>query len=141
MKTKLIVEIGVIVAAVIFVAIASWAIRERYWWRIESVKVLSGEKELSNSSVYTHRGGDLLVFLRDDETEKGIYLIKIKTGEVELPNSNQFFQFTSFLLTRYVPPYGVSMDSPKSDVASSLEVKEKEVTFTALSGEKVHLYF
>ncbi|GIU83219.1 MAG: hypothetical protein D6687_03140 [Acidobacteria bacterium] len=142
MKNKLIIEIGVIIAIVIFVAVIFWFVRERYWWRIDNVRILSGEKELKGSSVYTHKDGDLLVFLRDGETEKGIYLIKIKSGDIELAGSNQFILVSSsFLLTRYAPPYGVSMNSPKADAPPSLEIQGKEVSFTALSGERVCLYF
>jgi hypothetical protein len=98
-------------------------------------------KGAKNFDVYTHRDGDLLVIWRDDEKIRGLHIIKMKSGDVELPNSNQFYQFSSFLLTDNVLFEGVSMSSSKSDVAPSLEVKSNEVSFTALSGERVHLYF
>ncbi|RMG02017.1 MAG: hypothetical protein D6735_10925 [Acidobacteria bacterium] len=141
MKKKMVIEIGVIIAIVMFIAIIFWAVRDRFWWRVYNVRVTCGEEELKNFNVYKHRNGDLLIIWRDGEKIGGLYIIKMKSGHVELPNSNQFYQFSSCLLTDNVPFEGVSMNSSKSDVAPSLEVKSNEVSFTALSGERVNLYF
>lgn len=140
-RMSVVIEIVTVVAIVAVVSLAFWFVRERYWWRVENARVVSEGRELKESRVYTHESGDLLVFLRDGQVKKGIYLIRLKSCDVENPNSNDFYLFSSFLLSRFAPLSGVSMNSAKSDVPPMLEVKDKEVSFTALSGQRIYVYF